>query len=139
MVDKDEEVDIIEIDLKKVLLGETGKKKPKAKAKAKAKAKTKSKKSKDDMELTTARGGSTLPLSMIVASAEDIAQYEQKTKEAKGQAGKSYKMTETYKAGEVISHKSFGTGYVIGDSGLNKVEVLFKAGRKLLVMGAGKE
>jgi hypothetical protein len=130
MSDRDEEFDLDQMDVSKVLLGADGKKKPKAKAKAKVK------KEKSDTESrTTAKAAAGLPLSMQKGSAEDIASFETKLlqhKNAIGQA-KEYKASLRFNAGEIISHKVFGTGFVVAENGLNKIEVLFREGRKLLV------
>lgn len=128
MSERDDDVGEVEIDVAKVLLGETGvKKKPKAKAKAKK---------KDDAEpKMTAKLAATLPLSMQPAAAEDVAMFDSKFAALRGNTGnaKEYKATVRLNAGEIINHKSFGIGFVVAESGLNKIEVLFKAGRKLLV------
>ncbi|MCA2961470.1 MAG: hypothetical protein IOD12_14560 [Silvanigrellales bacterium] len=132
MSDRDEEFDLdtMSADVTKVLLGADGKKKPKAKAKAKAK------KEKGDTEpRLSAKAASALPLSMQRGTPEDMATFEAKllqNKNAVSQA-KEYKATQRFNTGEVINHKVFGTGFVVAESGLNKIEVLFREGRKLLV------
>lgn len=130
MSDRDEEFDLdsMSADVTKVLLGSDGKKKPKAKAKAK-KEKTESE------PKLSAKAASALPLSMQRGTPEDMAMFEAKllqNKNAVSQA-KEYKATLRFNTGEVINHKVFGTGFVVAESGLNKIEVLFREGRKLLV------
>ena len=44
-----------------------------------------------------------------------------------------YKISKRYKIGDIINHKVFGIGFVVVESGLNKIEVLFQKGRKLLI------
>lgn len=130
MSDRDEEFDLdsMSADVTKVLLGSDGKKKPKAKAKAK--------KEKIESEpKLSAKAASALPLSMQRGTPEDMAMFEAKllqNKNAVSQA-KEYKATLRFNTGEVINHKVFGTGFVVAESGLNKIEVLFREGRKLLV------
>lgn len=44
-----------------------------------------------------------------------------------------YKLTEHYEKGDVIAHPSFGRGFVISTT-TDKMEVLFREGKKLLAM-----
>ncbi len=44
-----------------------------------------------------------------------------------------YSMTERFEADEVVEHESFGIGIVQQVQPGNKIEVLFKSGKKLLV------
>ncbi len=46
-----------------------------------------------------------------------------------------YSMTERFEADEVVNHESFGIGIVQQVQPGNKIEVLFKSGKKLLVHG----
>ena len=46
-----------------------------------------------------------------------------------------YSMTERFEADEVVEHESFGIGIVQQVQPGNKIEVLFKSGKKLLVHG----
>ncbi len=46
-----------------------------------------------------------------------------------------YSMTERFKSDEVVDHKSLGIGFVRQVQPGNKIEVLFKSGKKLLVHG----
>ena len=46
-----------------------------------------------------------------------------------------YSMTERFEADEVVEHESFGNGIVQQVQPGNKIEVLFKSGKKLLVHG----
>jgi hypothetical protein len=129
MSDRDEEIDLDSLDAAKALLGDVAKKKPKSKAKAKAKAKVR--KPKD----SSSDSGSQLPLSMLTASSNDVAMFEAKVAALRAQKGSqiAYKQTQRFTTGDVLDHKTFGTGFVMAETGLNKIEVLFKAGRKLLV------
>ena len=107
--------------------------------KKKSKAKAKPKKAKDDSEpkSSSAKNMSQLPLSMLDGTPEDKAQYEARHSAQKNNLGsaKEYKATLRFKVGEIINHKTFGVGFVVVDSGLNKIEVLFQQGRKLLAVG----
>lgn len=126
MSDREEEIDLDSPDAAKALLGEVAKKKPKAKAKAKA---------KKPRESTSTSTGVQLPLSMLTASSEDVAMFEAKLAAMRAQKSsqQAYKQTQRFSVGDVIDHKAFGTGFVMAETGLNKIEVLFKAGRKMLV------
>jgi hypothetical protein len=129
MADRDEEFDLDQMDVSKVLLGTDG-------AKKKAKPKAKPKKAKEESESRTAtKAGNTLPLSMQRGTAEDLAHFEAKMLQQKNNIAnaKEYKATFRFKPGEIVSHKTFGTGFVVAENGLNKIEVLFREGRKLLV------
>ena len=44
-----------------------------------------------------------------------------------------YRMSESYKPGEFITHPSFGTGRVLAILGVEKIEVIFEEGRKVLM------
>ena len=83
------------------------------------------------------QGVHQLPLSMQTGTTEDIAHYEARLSAQKNNISqaKAYKATIRFKPGEIISHKSFGIGFVIAENGLNKIEVLFPKGRKLLATG----
>jgi hypothetical protein len=50
-----------------------------------------------------------------------------------GTLGRSYKISETYKPGEYVEHSMFGTGRVVEIVGAEKIEVIFKEGRKVLL------
>lgn len=129
MADRDEDLDLDSLDVTKVLLGDAGTKK-------KAKAKGKPKKAKDESESkSVSKSSASVPLSMLAASPEDIAQFETRMLSHKNQLNnaKDYKASERFKSGDILSHKTFGTGFVVAESGLNKIEVLFRSGRKLLV------
>lgn len=132
MSDRDEEIDLDRPEVTKALLGEVATKK---------KSKGKAKKAKEEGETrTSAKDKATLPLSMLSGTSEDSALFEARSGSLKGgaSAAKAYNMNERFKTGDVINHKKFGLGFVVAESGLNKVEVVFKAGRKLLVMAAPK-
>lgn len=118
-----EDLDLDSPEAAKALLGDSPKKK-KPKAKAKAKPRTK----KDAVKVQ-------IPLSMQDATTDDIAMFEAKSAAHKAQGGKSqaYKASQRFSTGEVMNHKKFGVGFVLAESGLNKIEVLFKDGKKLLV------
>lgn len=122
----------------KLLRGEDGlsssRKKPKARAKSK-------KAPKEDgeaiLKTSKAAAASTLPLSMQEARPEDVARYEQLLGSQKTQiaAAREYNPATVFKPGDAMKHKTFGIGFVVVDSGLGKVEVLFSVGRKLLLSG----
>lgn len=129
MSDRDEDLNIDSIDVTKALLGETPKKKSKNKSKAK--------KSRDDADSkSSSKLTPQLPLSLQKASSEDLATYEAKLVSQKHalSSAKSYSPQVRFAVGDVLEHKTFGIGFVVLESGLNKMEVLFKEGRKLLVM-----
>lgn len=108
--------------------------------KKKSKSKAKAKKSKVDEEpKSSVKSNSNLPLSMQSATTEDKAQYELRFSAFKNNvsSAKEYKMTHRFKQGEVLNHKTFGIGFVVSEVGINKMEVLFAEGRKLLIMGQG--
>jgi hypothetical protein len=46
-----------------------------------------------------------------------------------------YSTKDSYKAGEQVTHPSFGTGVVEGSSGPGKVTIFFPGGRRVLVVG----
>lgn len=119
-----EDYDIDSPDAAKALLGDAAVKKKKPKAKAKARAAV-----KKDVE------GVPIPLSLLEASSDDVAMFQAKEAVHKAQKGTvtPYKATQRIGAGEVIDHKTFGLGFVLAESGANKIEVLFEVGRKLLV------
>ena len=123
--DRDEEFDLDQMQVSKALLGDTAKKKPKAKAK----------KAKSDESKSVSKSGGAVPLSMLKGSAEDMASFETKMLQYRNQiaGAKAYSASARFNQGEIISHKTFGTGFVVAESGLTKIEVLFKEGRKLLV------
>lgn len=131
MSDRDEELDLDSAEVAKALLGTDGTKK-----KAKAKAKPKVKKVKDDGELRApSKANALLPLSMLSASADDIALFDAKLNNNKNSlaTAKEYKASERFNQGDIVNHKSFGVGFVVAENGLNKLEILFRSGRKLLV------
>jgi hypothetical protein len=130
MTDRDEDLDLDQLDVSKVFLGdEPVKKKPKAKAKAK------SKKTKDEAEARNIAKGAALPLSMQSGTADDLAQFESKYAAMKNNLSlaKPYKASERFAIGDMIDHKTFGIGFVVTEIGQNKLEMLFREGRKLLV------
>lgn len=131
MSERDDEVDLDLDSGGKALLGEGATKK-------RAKAKPKAKKSKDDSDSkASAKSGFALPLSMLSASSEDKQLFSDKKAALKASkvTPKDYNMKTHFHVGDVMNHKSFGLGFVTADGGLNKVEVLFEVGRKLLVTG----
>ena len=138
MVDRDDEaLDTESPEVGKMLFGEPIKKLKKARPKEKAKVKKKS----DESSSKSQGAQSSLPLSMQAMSEDDKALYEQKVAGNKNapSAAKPYKITEKYKVGEYVSHKIFGLGLVQAEAGFQKVEILFKAGRKLMVSGNDKK
>lgn len=128
MTEREEDLDLDRPEVSKALLGEA--------ATPKKKAKGKTRKAKDESEVKGQKGVVTLPLSMLSASSEDTALFEAKVATAKGaqSASKPYNANERYKQGDIMNHKKFGLGYVVAETGLNKVEVVFKTGRKMLVV-----
>jgi hypothetical protein len=46
-----------------------------------------------------------------------------------------YSPRDNYKAGERVTHPSFGTGVVEGSPGTGKITIFFPVGRKILVVG----
>jgi len=57
-------------------------------------------------------------------------------RESAGEDQQSYSMGETFQVGNLIDHKKFGLGVVVQIlDNYQKVEIVFKAGAKLLVMG----
>ncbi|MEN9825288.1 MAG: hypothetical protein RI953_1033 [Pseudomonadota bacterium] len=131
MSERDDEVDLDLDSGGKALLGETAPKK-------RAKAKPKAKKSKDDSESkSSSKGGVALPLSMLSASSEDKQLFSDKKAALKASkiAPKDYNIKIHLNVGDVVNHKTFGLGFVMAVGGLNKVEVLFDVGRKLLITG----
>jgi DNA-directed RNA polymerase subunit M/transcription elongation factor TFIIS len=131
MSERDDEVDLDLDSGGKALLGEAAPKK-------RAKAKPKAKKSKDDSESkSSSKGGVALPLSMLSASSEDKQLFSDKKAALKASkiAPKDYNIKIHLNVGDVVNHKTFGLGFVMAVGGLNKVEVLFDVGRKLLITG----
>lgn len=129
-MERDEEQDL-DLDAgAKRLTGEEGVVKKKNKAKPKSRK-------KDDSDNRLSKMNNQLPLSMQAGTIEDIAQYEVRLSAQKNNISqaKDYKPSIRFKPGEIVHHKSFGIGFVIAESGLNKIEVLFPQGRKLLATG----
>ena len=134
MSDREDELDIDSPNVAKMLLGEP-KKKSKAKSKSKSKLKT-----KDDTERSVSKNESQLPLSLQKPSSEDLANFEIKLGQIKNveAVAKQYSPQVELTVGDVIQHKTFGVGFVLAQSGLNKFEILFKVGRKLLIANLKK-
>ncbi|MEY3901512.1 MAG: hypothetical protein RL189_818 [Pseudomonadota bacterium] len=131
MSERDEEVDLDLDSGGKALLGEGATKK-------RAKAKPKAKKSKDESESkSSSKSAAALPLSMLSASSEDKQLFSDKKAALKASkvAPKDYSIKIHLSVGDVVNHKTFGLGFVTADGGLNKVEILFEGGRKLLITG----
>lgn len=129
MAERDEEVDLDLDSGAKALLGAAATKK-------RSKAKPKAKKTKDESESkSSAKGALSLPLSMLTASSEEKQLFSDKRAALKSSkvAPKDYSIKTHFGVGEVVNHKTFGLGFVMADGGLNKVEILFEIGRKLLV------
>lgn len=107
--------------------------------KKKSKSKAKAKKPKEDSEPSkaTAKNMTQLPLSLLEGTPEDKAQYEARLSAQKNNlsSAKEYKATLRFKVSDIINHKTFGIGFVVAESGANKIEVLFPQGRKLLAIG----
>ena len=79
--------------------------------------------------------GVALPLSLQKGSSADLDLFEtQKSAfETKGEEPVSYSPKGEFSEGDTIMHVKFGMGFVLKEAGLNKVEVLFEEGRKLLI------
>lgn len=132
-MERDEEQDL-DLDAgAKILVGDD------ALSKKKSKAKPKSRK-KEEGEGRVSKSSNQLPLSMQSGTTEDIANYEARLSAQKNNLNqaKEYKASVRFKPGEILNHKSFGIGFVIAENGLNKIEVLFPQGRKLLATGIGQ-
>jgi hypothetical protein len=52
---------------------------------------------------------------------------------APGTDARPYKISETYSSGEYLEHPTFGMGRVVDVVGAQKIEVIFKEGRKVLL------
>ncbi len=106
------------------------------KRKTKAKAKTKKAKSDSDGG-SDKKGVVALPLSMLPQSDEDRAIFTNKSAAFKATKGVARKydphQLERFAQGEVIDHKDFGIGFITEEVGLNKMEVVFAKGRKLMI------
>lgn len=129
MSERDEEVDLDLDSGGKALLGE-------AAVKKRAKAKPKAKKTKDESESkSSSKTSIALPLSMLSASSEDKQLFSDKRAALKASKimPKDYNIKTHLNVGDVVNHKTFGLGFVMADGGLNKVEILFEIGRKLLI------
>jgi hypothetical protein len=50
-----------------------------------------------------------------------------------GVVPRPYRITESYKSSEYIEHAEFGTGRVVDVLGAQRIEVIFKDGRKVMV------
>jgi len=131
-MDRDEEQDLDLYAGAKRLTGEEGTPKKKGKSKAKSRK-------KDEVETRVQKNVSQLPLSMQSGTSEDIANYEARLSAQRNNISqaKEYKATARFKPGEILNHKVFGIGFVVAENGLNKIEVLFPQGRKLLAIGLG--
>jgi hypothetical protein len=55
-----------------------------------------------------------------------------------GAPARAYRVSESYKASEYIEHPEFGTGRVVDVLGAQRIEVMFKDGRKVMVCNRGK-
>jgi hypothetical protein len=129
MAERDEEIDLDLDQGGKVLLGDAATKK-------RAKAKPKAKKAKDESESkSSSKSTIALPLSMLSASSEDKQLFSDKKAALKASklTPKDYSIKVHLSVGDVVNHKTFGLGFVMADGGLNKVEILFEVGRKLLI------
>ncbi len=55
-----------------------------------------------------------------------------------GAVARPYRVSESYKASEYIEHPEFGTGRVVDVLGAQRIEVIFKDGRKVMVCNRAK-
>ena len=55
-----------------------------------------------------------------------------------GTDARPYRISESYKASEYIEHPEFGTGRVVDVLGAQRIEVIFKDGRKVMVCNRSK-
>ena len=76
--------------------------------------------------------------SPIEESRSASAEWEQAIEQNKHLHSKVYNVAACFEAGDKIDHRTFGLGLVRRVIGLNKMEVLFKDGAKLLVRGDSK-
>lgn len=54
-----------------------------------------------------------------------------------GTIPRAYRIAESYKTAEYIEHPEFGTGRVVDVLGAERIEVIFKTGRKVMVCNRG--
>lgn len=108
----------------------------------KRKTKGKAKKVKSEDSGYDKKGMFTLPLSMLPQSDEDRAIFTNKQAAHKASKAPSRKYDpqkpERFAAGDVLDHKEFGVGFVVEEIGMNKMEVLFAKGRKLMIQAPRK-
>lgn len=50
-----------------------------------------------------------------------------------GEDVRPYKVSESYKSGEFVTHPVFGTGRVLDVVGSERIQVIFRDGRKVLI------
>ncbi len=55
-----------------------------------------------------------------------------------GTIPRQYNITDSYSVAEYIEHREFGTGRVLGILGAERIEVIFKDGRKVMVCNRKK-
>ena len=55
-----------------------------------------------------------------------------------GTIPRPYNITESYAVADYIEHREFGTGLVLGILGAERIEVIFKDGRKVMVCNRKK-
>ncbi len=53
--------------------------------------------------------------------------------QAEGRDGLDYSMRETFEKGQLVVHKKFGAGFVMGALGATKIRVCFRDGERVLV------
>lgn len=126
------ELDIDSIDVEEVLAA-----KDPDKARAKSKSRRAPKKAAKP-RVAKVKVDKNQPLSMLDGpSREDLTLFENKTTAFKvsGQPPRPYMVSERFTVGDTIDHKAFGLGFVVNEVGMNKIEVLFEKGRKLLITG----
>lgn len=81
-------------------------------------------------KVTTARASPKSKVPKVVVSFEDALQSKDTAN------AKVYSVKDTYAVNQVISHPTFGSGYVTGVRG-DKVDITFRAETKTLIHGRG--
>jgi hypothetical protein len=100
-------------------------------------------KSKKGKVKEAAKSGSSTRQSRSSAVNKSAAKAESEwstfmTEMAPGSTPLSYATSATYSRGEYIDHPVFGVGRVLNIVGVEKIEVIFKEGRKILIFNRSK-